>query len=354
MARGPGAAAPGPRHVRAPIGARSLVRMDPATLRAEFPVFERFAYLNAGTCGPLPRAADRPSASCSRSPPSRAAATAYFEAHARPRARACATAYARAARRAGDDVALTTCTSEGIVRVLGALDLQPGDEVLTSDEEHPGLQGPLAAARDQRGIARARRAVRADRRRGRAADEARRLLARELGQRPRRGRPRRPRRRAGAARRRPGRRRDRRSTSRRSAARSTPARARSGSAARSAAGMLWIAPRWSERVPAPRPDVHEPRRPGRGPRRRAARRRRAPRRVGAERGDLRRGARRARRARRRRLGRRPRARRRRSPRSSPTRSPSAAARSRRATARRSSPGRTPTRRRRARGSPRPA
>jgi selenocysteine lyase/cysteine desulfurase len=51
-----------------------------------------------------------------------------------------------------DDVALTTCTSEGIVRVLGALELDPGDEVLTSTEEHPGLLGPLAAARAQRGL----------------------------------------------------------------------------------------------------------------------------------------------------------------------------------------------------------
>jgi L-cysteine/cystine lyase len=61
-------------------------------------------------------------------------------------------AYAARLGAAGEDIALTTCTSEGIVRVLGALDLGAGDEVLTSDEEHPGLQGPLAAARDQRGV----------------------------------------------------------------------------------------------------------------------------------------------------------------------------------------------------------
>ncbi|MGH2900489.1 MAG: aminotransferase class V-fold PLP-dependent enzyme, partial [Solirubrobacteraceae bacterium] len=33
--------------------------MDPARLRAEFPVLERHAYLNAGTCGPFPAAAAR-------------------------------------------------------------------------------------------------------------------------------------------------------------------------------------------------------------------------------------------------------------------------------------------------------
>ena len=47
-----------------------------------------------------------------------------------------------------------------------ALELAPGDEVLTSDEEHPGLQGPLAAARAQARDHRARGAVRPDRRGG--------------------------------------------------------------------------------------------------------------------------------------------------------------------------------------------
>jgi len=50
------------------------------------------------------------------------------------------------------DVALTTSTSEGIVRVLAGLELARGDEVLTTGEEHAGLLGPLSAARAQRGI----------------------------------------------------------------------------------------------------------------------------------------------------------------------------------------------------------
>ena len=35
--------------------------MDASALRAEFPVLEDRAYLNAGTCGPLPHAAVRAS-----------------------------------------------------------------------------------------------------------------------------------------------------------------------------------------------------------------------------------------------------------------------------------------------------
>jgi L-cysteine/cystine lyase len=36
--------------------------------------------------------------------------------------------------------------------VLHALDLKPGDEILTSDEEHPGVLAPLATARDTRDV----------------------------------------------------------------------------------------------------------------------------------------------------------------------------------------------------------
>src|SRR5262249_25529637 len=50
------------------------------------------------------------------------------------------------------DVALTSCTSEGIVRVLAGLDLKAGDEVLTAPDEHPGLLGPLGTLRMRRGV----------------------------------------------------------------------------------------------------------------------------------------------------------------------------------------------------------
>jgi L-cysteine/cystine lyase len=49
------------------------------------------------------------------------------------------------------DVALTGSTTDGINAVLHAVDIAEGDEILTSDEEHPGVLGPLATARDIRG-----------------------------------------------------------------------------------------------------------------------------------------------------------------------------------------------------------
>jgi L-cysteine/cystine lyase len=125
--------------------------MDAAGLRAAFPVFERFVYLNAGTCGPLPAEAARAIGGVLVHAVAEGRAQNYFEAMLGSRG-SLRTGYAELLGASPADVALTTCTSEGIVRVLTALELGPGDEVLTSDEEHPGLQGPLAAARDQRGI----------------------------------------------------------------------------------------------------------------------------------------------------------------------------------------------------------
>ncbi len=125
--------------------------MDPAALRAQFPIFERRAYLNAGTCGPLPaRAAQRARAAIEQAT-DEGRFGAYFQALLDSRKRLRET-YAQLLGAATDDVALTTSTSDGVVRVLTALDLAPGDEVLISDEEHPGITGPLSAARRQRDI----------------------------------------------------------------------------------------------------------------------------------------------------------------------------------------------------------
>ena len=50
------------------------------------------------------------------------------------------------------ELALTGSTTDGVNAVLAALDLGRGDEVLTSDEEHPGVLAPLGgAARAPRG-----------------------------------------------------------------------------------------------------------------------------------------------------------------------------------------------------------
>ncbi len=125
--------------------------MDPVKFRAQFPVFERLAYLNAGTCGPLPAPAIAVAAKvleeCARS----GRGAMYYE-QSKALAAQRRAAYGALINAQPEDVALTASTSDGMVRVLLGLDLRAGDEVLTSTEEHPGLYGPLAAARRQLGV----------------------------------------------------------------------------------------------------------------------------------------------------------------------------------------------------------
>jgi L-cysteine/cystine lyase len=120
-------------------------------LRAEFPVLARRAYLNAGTDGPLPAAAARAGEAELERELQEGRAGTHFERRGEL-ARELRGAYARALSCEAHDVALTTCTTEGINQVVAGLELVPGDEIVTSDEEHPGLLGPLAAARELYGV----------------------------------------------------------------------------------------------------------------------------------------------------------------------------------------------------------
>jgi selenocysteine lyase/cysteine desulfurase len=120
-------------------------------LRGHFPVLEDRAYLNAGTDGPLPtaavEAAQEELARQSRGGRTKAHFERRHELGSNVRA-----AYAGLLGCRPEELALTTCTSEGISLVVSGLALGPGDEILSSDQEHPGLLGALQAARDLRGV----------------------------------------------------------------------------------------------------------------------------------------------------------------------------------------------------------
>ncbi len=120
-------------------------------LRDEFPVLGALAYLNAGTDGPLPARAVRASAGELERELAKGRAMAHFERRSELSGELRA-AYARALGADAADVALTTCTTEGMAQVIGGLDFARGDEIVTSDEEHPGLLGALSAARELRGV----------------------------------------------------------------------------------------------------------------------------------------------------------------------------------------------------------
>lgn len=128
-----------------------MAGVDAAALRSQFPVLETKAFLNAGTCGPFPRAADEAHRVVAERVLTEGRAQAYYEEFLATRDLLRA-AYAGALGADGADVSVTTATSEGVVRVLLGLDLRPGDEVLIAADEHPGLLGPLGAARGRLGL----------------------------------------------------------------------------------------------------------------------------------------------------------------------------------------------------------
>ncbi|MEA2450127.1 MAG: L-cysteine/cystine lyase [Thermoleophilaceae bacterium] len=127
--------------------------MDADAFRAEFPVLERIAYLNAGTDGPVPRRGfDAAVARLREELEGGRSGAAYFDGLKELGTRL-------RERLAGfmgcdpEEVALTRSTTDGVSTVLSAIhDLGSGDEVLTSDEEHPGLLAPLELARRRLGF----------------------------------------------------------------------------------------------------------------------------------------------------------------------------------------------------------
>jgi L-cysteine/cystine lyase len=128
----------------------SLV-VDARGLRAEFPVLDRLAYLNAGTDGPLPTRAAAAATEMLQRELEKGRAASHF-ARRRDLTEDLRGAYAAVLGSDPADVAVTTCTTEGIAVTVGGLGLSHGDEILTSDEEHPGLLGALGAARALNGV----------------------------------------------------------------------------------------------------------------------------------------------------------------------------------------------------------
>ena len=121
--------------------------MDAAAFRARFPVLDRTAYMNAGSCGPVPSEAVIAARAALAAALHDGRGTPHFEARVAAQ-EALRAGYARVLGCDPREVAITTSASEGLGKVLAGLGLQPGDEVLTSDEEHPGLLGPLIALRE--------------------------------------------------------------------------------------------------------------------------------------------------------------------------------------------------------------
>ena len=113
--------------------------------RAQFPVLERFAYLNAGTNGPLARATvEAMIEQNERDLSDGRSGMDYFHGmlDLREDVRA---GIAAVIGQEPASVALTDSTTRGCAVVLAGLGLSEQDEVITTDQEHFGLTGPLYA-----------------------------------------------------------------------------------------------------------------------------------------------------------------------------------------------------------------
>ena len=134
--------------------------MDAAALRAEFPVLERLAFLNAGTDGPVPAAAVRAARGALESELTAGRYSPHFDARFALQAEL-RELYASVVGCAVEDLSLQTSTSEGLGTVLAGLDLGPERRDRHLRQRAPradrAAAGRPRAGRDDQGRAAARR-----------------------------------------------------------------------------------------------------------------------------------------------------------------------------------------------------
>lgn len=125
---------------------------DVSSAREDLPSARAAAYLNAGTFGPLPRAADAAmrahlGESFERGRIGTAGLARWFG-----QMDVLREAFARSLGASPDEVALMHCTTDGCNVALWGLPLERGEEIVTTTHEHPGLTAPLDELARVRGV----------------------------------------------------------------------------------------------------------------------------------------------------------------------------------------------------------
>jgi L-cysteine/cystine lyase len=119
--------------------------------RAEYPIFDRVLYLNAGMEGPVPARAVMAVEGQLALELRRGRSGAEHWGNLDVLTARLREGYARVLGCDADAVGLTRATTDGVNVVLGGLRFAPGDELVTTDEEHQGVYAPLAATRERTG-----------------------------------------------------------------------------------------------------------------------------------------------------------------------------------------------------------
>lgn len=121
-------------------------------IRDALPSARASAYFNAGTFGPIPTSArDAMVGYVDRAySDGRIGSAGYAEWH--DLTEAARSGFAAIARASSTEIAVTHSTTDGVDLVLLGMDWAPGDEVVITDQEHPGLTEPLAMLARRYGI----------------------------------------------------------------------------------------------------------------------------------------------------------------------------------------------------------
>jgi L-cysteine/cystine lyase len=114
--------------------------------RRLFPVLETVAYLNAGTFGPLAEPVARAQRDSLERDLARGRSGLEYLEETMALRDELRRAFASLVGAEVEQLALTASTTEGCGIVLRGLGLAPGDEIVTTTDEHFGLLGPLAAS----------------------------------------------------------------------------------------------------------------------------------------------------------------------------------------------------------------
>jgi L-cysteine/cystine lyase len=116
---------------------------DLRAVRAQLPCVSAGTYLNSGAIGPLALPAARALARWAEEAPAQARGSLPGFARIAARAEAVRAAAGRVVGASSDAIALTANTTHGLNLVAWGVDWRPGDEIVTTALEHPGLAVPL-------------------------------------------------------------------------------------------------------------------------------------------------------------------------------------------------------------------
>lgn len=123
--------------------------LDTEPIRKNFPILEKVTYLNVGTYGimPEPALAQFQAVQADFERGGQAAEGGFYRKVNETRQQ-----LANLIHAAPEEIAFTRNATDGINLALAGLDWQPGDEVITTSEEHEAVQHPLLYLQKMKGI----------------------------------------------------------------------------------------------------------------------------------------------------------------------------------------------------------